>query len=140
VEVSCDPGFVSSSTKSDNFKVRENVTACEGVKVVCLSCPLPFTVDCQGHVGPDNAVGALVTLPEPIVTGGDSENFEWCTINGEVRSGEIFIAQGTIVTVTCTVTNGAGTTDTCSYDITVDPCPECTLSCPIVPDVCADMA
>jgi hypothetical protein len=140
VEVSCDPGFVSSSTKSDNFKVRENFTGCEGVKVVCLSCPISFSVDCQGHVGPENAVGALVTLPEPIVTGGLGGNSEECTINGVVKSGEIFIAQGTTVTVTCTVIDGAGNTDTCSYDITVDTCPQCTLTCPIVPDVCADLA
>src|SRR5439155_21821940 len=62
VEVSCDPLFAGSQTKSDNFKVREGVTGCA---TVCISCPFPFTVDCQGHVGPDNAVGALVTLPEP---------------------------------------------------------------------------
>jgi len=127
--------------KSDNFKVRASVVGCAQDKIVCLSCPLPFTVDCQGHVNPDdaNAVGALVELPEPIITGGDSGNSEVCRIAGVLVSGTIFIPSGTTVTVTCTVTDGAGNTDTCPYDITVDPCPECTLSCPIVPDVCANL-
>jgi len=140
VEVSCDPLFAGSQTKSDNFKVRENVPGCN--KAVCLSCPLSFTVDCQGHVNPldPNAIGALVELEEPIITGGDAGTTEECRINGEVVSGTIFIPAGTTVTVTCTVTDSKGNTDSCHYDITVDPCPECTLSCPIVPDVCANLA
>jgi len=137
--------FTNDDTKTDNFKCRESVTQCVddagNAKAVCISCPLPFTVECQGHVNPDdaNAVGALVELPEPIITGGVGGTSEECKIAGVVVSGTIFIPGGTTVTVTCTVTDGAGNKDTCSYDITVNPCPECTLSCPLVPDVCANL-
>src|SRR6266496_5183810 len=118
--------FIDDISKTDNFKVRSNVTGCDDGGPVCISCPLDFSMPCSQPF----ATTAVVTYADPIVSGAPGAS---CT----PPSGSPFTA-GTTTTVTCTVTNADGTTAThidgtavtCSFDVQLGGCPSCVFTCP----------
>ncbi len=127
VEVSCDPTFDPSDTKSDNFKVRASAF-CVGDCPLAISCPLAFTNDCEG------ANGAHVSYEDPIVMGGTPPYTVVCS----PTNGALFPSG--VTTVSCNVTDAALATASCSFTVTVPSCgPTCTFTCgPDVPAGCGN--
>ncbi|HTL54629.1 MAG TPA: HYR domain-containing protein, partial [Candidatus Limnocylindrales bacterium] len=123
VWVSTISTFDNDSTKTDNFKVRASAT-CD--KAVCISCPVNLEVPCSLV----NGQNVKVDYDPPIVIPDDA------TVECVPPSGSDFPA-GQTTTVTCTATKGADS-DSCHFDVTVDTCPSCTLTCPLDQNPCND--
>src|SRR5437667_2596962 len=98
--------------KDDNFKVRNSATC---TSLPCISCPLDIEVPCTQV----NGGCAVVQYADPIVI-DDGAGFV-C----DHPSGSCFPVGTTLVT--CTVN---ATTTSCSFNVKVGACPQCTLTCP----------
>ena len=104
--------FASQDSKTDNFKCRtydpQLSAPASTLPALTISCPLSFTVT--------NDLGqcrATVLYADPIVSGGVGS----ITVTGNPVSGSL-LPVGT-TTVTCVAKDQAGTTASCSFDITV---------------------
>ena len=122
----CTFGFCSGTSKTDSFKVRAGVTACNELMI---SCPLPVTLmteDCQ-----TTCVRPSPLIEPPIVCAAST-----CTpVNVDCEpplDGNFCLGTAN---VTCTATDQCGNSASCSFTVTVmlpDNCcvPTCFAQCP----------
>ncbi|MBI3651458.1 MAG: HYR domain-containing protein [Acidobacteria bacterium] len=113
--VSCTVTDASSNTYTNSFEVR----------VVDNQAP---TLTCPTNVTTNTAAGvctAVVTYTTPTA----SDNCTGATVSCSPASGSTF--NKGVTTVTCTATDAAGLTGTCTFTVTVNDNQNPTISCPV---------
>ena len=101
-------------------------SACAGGTCGSGTCFIPLRVSCPAAIQAEaaDASGATVSYPPATATGGTSP----LTLGYSHASGSRFALGST--SVTATVTDGAGGTASCSFDVSVSDTTAPTLSCP----------